>query len=642
MAPLKAAKKIIPLVAFLLFVLAAFSPLQFLFNATYAQLSRWYPNGYVVAFVFAKFLFPVLLGIAAYSLLISKNARSTSLIVSAFMGAALFIAMLFLPIKTIFFVFIGIVLALSFYNARLGIRQIAVSLLYFQSNIVFNRLVAFLILVAVVARLAFAFWAENSSQVDAACRFEIVQLWSTYYLGYAGLDKILNPNVDWLPLHFYLSGLVWKLTHSQTALLVLHALAGIAGAVFLYKITRLFASRQISLLTVLAFLVYPANVLVTTAIMSEPWFVLSVLATVYFFLKLAQTDLREYYIFYALSVTCACLIRYEGWPLLFMFPALHIGLMQFRFNKRQLFFLSTLFAPLAIMYLNYYQGFHPLRGILYSDMQVSYCYDIIGRNLFVLVNGYKKAWVPGILALACYTVFKHRNNFAILLYAVIILGFSLPFIYKVSTFSIMPDFRYLIYYVILLLPLFIKGLFELTDGIIRKSLGAKILLTALIFGVISFGYQYSSMSEFKFQKGFNGTLAYVNSIKKGSFILDHHGGAQSYSWIALANLPIAPEKEHWYLKQFIDFEAIKASVAAQGANKRTIAYMVNDYESQFKATDYAEIERILAKGGDTYLVLFPNGALTKHLKFISETETYKRFVFKRVFEENEYRIYRLQ
>ena len=635
---MKAIRTLIPFLTFALLAIVALSPLQNLWDANWATIKSWYPTLYLPAYVFVKLLFPALAFATALCFL---EVNTRSIIAGAVVASMTGIAIGLFGIGNVLFVSLLLILLLSAWYARHQIMPLVTSLFMFSQQNIYKRLLWYLLFILVVAKIAFAFWAQNSSQGDAACRFIISHIWSHYYWGNAPIDKILNPNIDWLPIHFYITGTVWKLTGSEHIVLLLHTLADICGAFFLYKITRLFASKDISFLSCVCYLLYPANFFISAAIMSEPWFLLAVLATIYFFLRLNLTGNAKYFWGYAVAINMTCLIRYEGWPLVIMLPCIHFAYATFRFNRNQLILLLTLFAPVAIMALNYYQGFHPLRGILYSDQQVSFCYDKIGRTLAVLIKGYHSAWIPGGVLLALYAVLKHfRSSASLILYTVLIAAFSLPFIYKVATFSIMPDPRYLIFYEVLLIPLFVRGFFSLPLLEHIRSSFAKILCSLIILLLVSVGFSSVNLEDFQYPIGFDESVEFTQNLQEGRFIVDHHHGLKAYSWIAKSNLPIYPEKQHWYLKQFIDFKAVGKALDKQG-NKRFVAYMVNDYESEFKSIDFASIDTILKKEGPVYLIIFPNGPLDRALHFNNADETYNGHKFNRVFESSGYRIYRL-
>lgn len=639
---LKRSKLLLSALAFVVMAIAAFSSLNYLFEADIALLKVWYPRFYLPVYLAVKSFFPALVFVVVYFWLQGTSFKNHSVLVA---GSGALLALVLVEATGICFLFVfslAMVLSGVLFWARYTIREFTRFIITYNSPLLYQWLLGSLIFVVIVLRMYFAYSAENSSQIDASCRILIAHIWANYYWGNVSFDKILNPNVDWPPLHFYITGIIWKLTTNQKILICVHALAGIAGAWFLYKISRLFASTSVALLSLLCFLAYPAHIWVSMAVMTEPWFVATLLSTIYFFMRLTETNSNKYFIGYILSISATCLLRYEGWPLVILFPVVHVVFNRFKLQRKQLIFLAALIVPAGIMWLNFYQGFHPLRGILYSDEQVAWCYDRIGRTIFVLAAGYKKAWVPGALLLAILTIFQQKRNARVLLFAVIVALYSLPYLYKVATFSIMPDYRYLISYTVLLLPLFCLGLFRVFTQWIPQSIFSKAIFTLLLLLPVCFGFKFDGLYSYKFASGFNESVQTAKVIKEGDFILDYHGGVQAYSWIALSNIPIIPEKEHWYLKQFIDFNAVKKGAQQQGSHKR-IAYMVNDYENAYHAIDFALIDRLLLDSKPpVYLVLFPRGPLSKYFKFQKQTETYRQFEFTQEFEKDGYYVYRLK
>lgn len=634
-------KQLVTVLAFLLLTIAAFSSLHYLFEANIGLLKNWYPRFYLPVCLVLKSFFPTIVLLSTYYWLRDILSTKAAIVCACFCAILTLIIIESSGIDTLFLCGLAAVLGSMLFSVRYILKEFACFIFTYNSPPLYRWLLATLICCAILLRMYYAYFSENSSQIDASCRLLIAHIWANCYWGHVRFDKILNPNVDWPPLHFYITGLIWKFTSSQKILLSIHALAGIAGAWPLYKISRLIAPKPVALLSVLCFLAYPAHIWVSMAVMTEPWFVTGLLFTIYFFLRLTETNYTKYFVGYAISISATCLLRYEGWPLVLTLPFVHIVFSRFVLQRKQLIFLATFLVPACIMWLNFYQGFHPLRGILYSDEQVAWCYDRIGRNIFVLAAGYKKAWIPGVLSVAFFSTIAFRRNARLLLYAVVIVLYSLPYLYKVATFTIMPDYRYLISYTVLLLPLFCLGLYRVFTQLVPQNIFSKALFTLLLLLPVCYGFEFDGLYSFKFASGFNESVQASKEIKEGDFILDYHGGVQAYSWIALSNIPIIPEKEHWYLKQFIDFDAVKESALQQSSHKR-IAYMVNDYENAYHTVDFDLIDHLLAESKQpVYLVLFPKGPLSKHFKFQKKTETYRQHTFTQVLEKNGYCVYRL-
>ncbi len=86
---------------------------------------------------------------------------------------------------------------------------------------------------------------------------------------------------------------------------------------------------------------------------------------------------------------------------------------------------------------------------------------------------------------------------------------------------------------------------------------------------------------------------------------------------------------------------MKRVAEQRGTDRKAIRFMVNDYESEFGTTDFQRLHRLLANGGDNYLVLFPDKPLALHYRLNAQVEEREGLRFEQVFSENGYLIYRV-
>jgi hypothetical protein len=609
-----------------------------LMGADFHAIQSWYPNFPVVVFIGLSSVLPFLfatwiMAVASKSLKIA-TASSTSIL-------AFFLAWISVnhlgPVPSI----IGFVVSIVGFNGR----QKALSAIRWSIKPIaieaFVKPIGILMLVAVAVRIALVWLTDNSSEPDAACRILIAHIWSEYYLADANISHILNPNPDWPVLHFFFAGSLLKLGASIEIVRLFHAIVGVLASAMLYKVAMHFTTRPIALLAALVYLVYPASAVVSAQVMSEPLFLFVVLGSLHSFLLLHNSGQSKHLIALILWINAACLLRYEGWTLCGIYPLLYVlSVWPFRWQQFLLFGFSGL-AALGICGLLVQQGFHPLRGILYSDEQVAYCFSQSGKQLAVFVNGYKAAWVPLAFGAFLGSIFIFRKNSIYVAFLGFVLLFCLPFLYKNITFGLFPQYRYLTYYMVLMMiPLAIVGHY-----LIQKTIGIRpITMVVLIGGLcaLSFsGQRYISTGLMHFPKGFNASIAKVNTIPSGNFYLDHQPGVGAYHWIAATQMPLLLDYEDTYLRQHIDFETMRRVALKNGTTDKAIRFLVNDYESEFGTTDFERFHNLLLMEGDNYVMLVPNKPLSKHLGFTKVQETWRGIHFQQIFHDSGYQIYKV-
>jgi hypothetical protein len=605
--------------------------LIFFFNADLSQFKNWYPDFFVLVYLLVKSIFPLFFSsfIVEEDPVCLINKSKKNIAVYSLLFIFFLVIGLNCKIQISFILVLSGIFLYRIYVHRLSIKNFILFILTVKHSLFFQIFTWLLIIVAIGVRIGFGLWAENSGHGDASCRFSIAQIWSDYYLGSASTDLIINPNIDWLPLHFYITGIIWKLTKSIRVIIFVHSIVGVLTAFLVYKTTKLFADIEISLVAALCYLCYPASV--TPAIF----------VAFYSFIRIIQRNELKYYATYFFAMSSATLLRYEVWPMLVVMPFIHLAYTQGRLYKGFVVHILVMIVPISITGLIYYQGFHPLRGIMYSDAQVAYCYNKTGRTIKVLFDGYKSAIVPGIFTFSLFALYFYKSKTYFVLYAILCLMFISPFLYKVATFTIVPHERYLSKYIVLFLPLFTIGFCTLVCKILkRSSILVKLLSTAMmLFGVL-FGYQYTNFYGYRLPDGFNNSVAFVNRVESGNFIVDHHRALRGYTWMALTELPLLLDYKDNYLNQFIDFNTVKKTVFKNNKSNRAIKYIVNDYDHEFNTIDFNLVNDLIRENENIYIVLFPEGNLNPVFSFKGEIETYQGLGFKRVFMDNGYLIYK--
>ena len=623
-----------------LFTVNEFKPVLFYFEGSYNEFSNWFPTYYRILFLFIRLFYPITLGIFLFSIV--SNKTRLSLFITLLQFCLIFFVSWFHNICFLFIYFIFLSISFLLYVYRKKINDTINHILKatkFQTNVYY--FITFLIIIlSVYFRIGLVFYTENSSEADASCRVLLSQIYADYYLISGTWDRVLNPMADWLPLHFYISGFILKFTSSIKLVRLIHAISGVITSFFIYKIGETILNKQIALLATIGFLIYPASIYTSIEVMSEPFFLLFLLITVFCFLNTLKSGDLKYYILTILSVNACCLLRYEGWliPLFLLF--ISIVYTKSLSKKLVYMFLFSLFSTLTIAFLLYYQGFHPLRGILYSDMQVAYCFSVSGRSINVFVDGYKASWIPFSFIAFIISFFLYRKNKLFFSFVFFSFLFFLPFLYKNFTFTLFPQYRYLVYYeVLFLFPLsfLVSTLFQKVSNNFFISNFCSLLV--IIF-LSSFSYREIPTGKFHFPSGYDESINFVNeNVNKGYFILDHHKNVGTYNWIAATKLPILIDYQDDYLKQFIDFNAIRKAANEKLITERAVKFMVNDYESEFKKDKYYTLDTLLNANNNFYVVLFPGGDLNKYFLFSKNEEIKNGRNYKLVFSKDGYIIY---
>ncbi|MCF8464367.1 MAG: glycosyltransferase family 39 protein [Flavobacteriales bacterium] len=621
------------------FLLFPNNSLIFLFDASAEVLSEWYPRFNVgIRFALLSFI-PTL-----FALWVASRTASFEMFYSYRILAGL-LALVAAGTTSYFLSCIvmmyGISISMFIYYSRHVFTSIIESLNK-EEQLIWVRLFLMLaIAMAVLMRLYLVFQSDNAAHPDASCRLLISHLTFNFYLPDQNWLYILNPNPDWPPLHFYLNSVLLSLGLETTGIRLFHALIGVWSAAILYRIAREISCIEVALVVALGYLLYPASVIMSTQVVTEPLFLFTTIqsfrALQVFYGKRKSRNLARLIIWLFLGT----MLRYEGWLLPGSFIILYLA--YFRpISVKDLFKLCIPFiGPFFISTILILQGFHGLRGILYSDFQVAYCFDHAGRTLKVFVDGYKEGWIPfSILGLitATYVFRRDRKTMMMILFVVL---FATPFIVKNISFGIFPQYRYVTYYMSVLLPSLVMVGWNFVSKILGKTPFSIIILSTLVTFFSTFGWWFTELGIPKFPNGFYHSIEVVKKIPKGHFLLDHHFGVHSYNWIAEANLPLAIEYPDNYLdnQASIKFNSINRICNEALDCEKSIKFIVTDYDSEFNQVNQPVLDSIINNSHNNYLVLFENRPLDRHFGFRKKYEEYLEYDFEKVFEQNGYRIY---
>lgn len=607
-------------------------------SSSIAQFKLWYPNFYLPIYLVLNIA--VLSIFTLQSQLISNfflkaiNAKKglfltlslSTLTFLIFKYSSLDSAYIFLIITAIF---LGLI---KYYIVIISLVKASCN---YSSVNAFKAFLWIGVIALVVFRLYFTWHSDNVFNSDAPCRQYIAHVWLKCFLYDAHWTYKVSPNVDWLPLHFYIIGAIEALTASEHAIILAHGIAGVWGCFYIYKISELLFDKQVALVALVLCLAYPAGVAVSSAMLSEPWFMLFVAAGIFYYLKYLFSTHTKYLLAHIACIAAAALVRFEIWPMLLVFPFVNVVFSAGRIKRQHFLYIAYLVIPIAVMYLAYLQGFSPFRWLLYSDEQVKFGYDHIGRSIWVVIEGYAYAWIPGLILSFLFFVLKYINGLKQWIYVFLLLLFVFPFLLKVANYSLMPDSRYWAKYAVFFIPFMAFMVVKFT----RNKFLFQFIGLGVALGLVSFGLLFTNTVGFNYPNGFKENVAFVNAIKTGNFISDRHRGNISYSWLSLTDLPIVLDYNDWYLRQYIPYGIMEERVKREHSPKK-IKFIVNDENSMFGTTNYAALDSVLSKYNDLYIVFFPDGNLTRHFQFSDSIETIGVNKFQRLYQYQDYQVYK--
>lgn len=460
--------------------------------------------------------------------------------------------------------------------------------------------------------------------------------------------SILYPSVDWLPLHYYLNGLVIKLTGDTIyAPRLLAALFGSATVIPLYKLCLQKFTEKTGIIAIFLFTFYGAYTLISTQIMSEPFYLFFLLYSLYFFEKYLQLHQGKYLFLLGLSLVCCSLLRYEGWIFCLLITALITISHKWKWQHLLGFITVAISGIVYVMVLEHLRGMPPLYGILHSDAEVKELFDSQGRNLWTQFYLLRYSFIPFYFLAAGYFLWSKRGEpKPNLLYS--FAPYFLPLlalIAKLCQFTITPQYRYLMLYMLPALP-FIANLICLGFEYYKFSLAPKILSIGIIMVVMNYSLVHHYWhNELNYPKGFLESAAFAKSkINEGAFYLDYGGNNNFSYWSVRSNLLITPNIPQARLdsvQKIFQFTLNEMSVIKNRAIRKHILYGLNESDIAGKTWKFADFETLVNRKEINYVLLFPNGVLNKYLHLTQNKQALLGVSFKRIFEENGYCIYEI-
>jgi hypothetical protein len=201
--------------------------------------------------------------------------------------------------------------------------------------------------------------------------------------------------------------------------------------------------------------------------------------------------------------------------LLPVFPIIYLLFVR-PYRPREVFtLLLPVVGPLLIASLLVAQGFHPLRGLNYSDYEVA-SFEIPSKSINLFIDGYVDGWIPfSLLSLIALTVLKWRDE-KVMAFVCFLVLFIAPFVYENSTFTIAPQSRYLTNYMpLLLIPLSLV-LWKFGNKVFGKNPLSFLTHVLSIILISASGAWIGSMSLPTAPRGFFESIAFVKTLNIGS------------------------------------------------------------------------------------------------------------------------------
>lgn len=616
-----------------------FQQVYFYFNSSFSANREWFPRFFWLTYPVLLLLLPIIGGFILVYIL-KRQLNLFEFYIYLFVGIQTFIFLFFHLRLTEILSYLVVLqtISLLLYLARsqeeLAIKIRSTVIHGFSLMLDIRIILYSLIIVLCGVRIWLLFFSDNAIHVDASCRIFFAEVWASYYIPSRNWLRILMPLADWQPLHFYFSGLILLLTKSEFCVRFIHVFFGVLTSLFIYKTGRFFLNQNNSLITAISYLAYPASIILSTQVLSEPLFLFFLAVSVYFFLKIIKYQKTNSYVAFSIAINCCSLLRYEGWLLPFFFLIAYLSVYK-SINKRIIFYSATgLMTPILSLFLISKLGFHPLRGLLESDIQVRYCFLTIDNIPLLFYKEYKPAWIPLGLSFFLMSIFIPANKYfkAYWVLTIIFLG---QFVYKSITLTLFPQFRYLIYYETLFL---FSSVYALDFFFSHRFKYSSYIVLLLMITLVTFGHVKDFWkSGPQYPQGFQNSINYMNSIHDtADIIIEYSECPHVTEWIAQTKLPIVLDHRDWFLEQYIDSKLIN-SIVLQKKAPRKITFWVNDFDFKFNQINRNHLKESIQTASAKFIVLFPNSQIEKSLHTLTMDKRRKLIL---VFSENDYKIYK--
>ena len=502
-----------------------------------------------------------------------------------------------------------------------------------------------ILLMAFAVRLLWFFSTDNIGYGDAAARLNITQMWLYSYWQLPQVDymKILNPSLDWLPLHFYLMGSVSYIFHDMVyAPRLFTLLISTLSLIPLYKLCLLKYNQTTALIATAILAFYGMHICLSGLILSESFYIFFLLCCYYFIERYrSEDDDRKWITWIGLSLFACCLLRYEGW----VFAPLVIVILPFIKKTKPSNFLILLAIPTVavsfVMICEVMQGQHPLRGILYSDFEVRLSNQFNGATQYVnLLPSFLPLYGIAVTVIFAYTL-KQKKRDELLVLSLYLLPI-LPFLIKLFNGTLTAQARYLVIYMVPGIVLIAHFIYRISQRFkLRDTSLVLFMLFYILVSNISFARQVSDNNiTMKYAPGFMHSAAYFkDSITQAKAYIDYGDGMSNCNWVVYADLYDAINSE-----AFIDSAAQKLHVDPTvfiNRVKKGARYRINGHEFEWKTWSRSGFDDLLDRNEITHIVLFPDGLLSRSLHFSKPHESYMNRNFTRLFSQDGYMIYQI-
>jgi hypothetical protein len=503
-----------------------------------------------------------------------------------------------------------------------------------------------LLLLAFSIRLAWFYMTDNTGCGDAAARLNITQIWlySHWYVPRIDYLEILNPSLDWLPLHFYLIGALCYIFHDLIYAPRLFTLfISVISLIPLYRICLIRYGQTAAYIGAAILACYGMHIFLSSLILSESFYIYFLLWSYYFIerYKINQDD-RKNILLLAASLFCCCLLRYEAW---FFAPLVILTIPFIKKIRLKNFLILLLLPAIAVCFVmtcEYLQGQHPLRGILYSDFEVRQTSLYTGGfDYATLLQSYLPCYIlASIFFLIRYIRYGDKSNGLIL--ALYLLPVS-PFIYKLLNGTLTPQARYLVIYMAPGIVLIAGFIYQVSVKFKVRTVSLILFITAyIIVANVSFARQIDQhRDKLKYLPGFEKSAYYFrDSITLSKAYVDYGQDLSGSNWMVYAN-----QYDAIHSASFIDSAARVMHVNPQIFIQRTykgVRYRISGHEAEWHTWKKSSFDDLLLDNGISHIVLFPDGPLSRMLHFSKEQEAYQHKHFKRLFSQDGYMIYQIE
>lgn len=596
-------------------LLILLSDTQWLFETTINELKALYPKYYVPAYIFLKTIVLFQYVILGFQLYISLSFFRLSITVSSSLTILILLAIFFCAYKF----WIIATFSLSIFTLITVFQKTIVSASQKLISKKDNYFILFGILIAFMIRFICIIYTDNSGNGDAGMRLFGAHQWIERILLNNDLGSVyyLMPSIDWLPLHYYLTGFVGWVTSDWTySPRVLSAVFGSLTLIPLFKLGLFKFNKTTAYISVVILVFYGYHIFLSSLTLSEVFYIFFTLYAYYFIEKwrTEETDKMLYRV--AFAIACLCLLRYEGW----FFAACCIFIIPFmkmiKDWKKYFAFVFIVLVPIIfIMICETLLGEHPLRGILYSDVEVKLALTQSPLTIYDMVKEYSNSWIPlsliSTLSLGI-VYFKEKDREKTILHFFYLLPLA-PFIFKLLDGTLTAQARYMTLYMVPLIPFVAYLFFQIWSVFTKQQFVLLLCFYLIILNMPFFKQLGNGFPLLNYNEGFHQSAKFVQNMDECRFYLDTEEQWGEFNWFVESKLN--------YM------------------NKKVISKVESDKTIYWNDSLF---NHLVKTNGITHIMLFPGGDLSEKLNFSGEVENYLGVEFQRKFSKENYFIYQLK